>query len=53
MSNLKARFESFLSDLSFDWEVAEAHAEFEWCVSEGLSDDEVMECVKAAVAMAA
>lgn len=52
MSDLKSRFSAFCSELA-DWELCEAIAEYEFCVSEGLSDDEVMECVGAAVAMAA
>jgi hypothetical protein len=52
MTNLNTRFAAYVADLA-DWEAAEAYAEFDYAVTLGVSDDEVMAVVEATVAMAA
>ena len=52
MLNINDRFNSFASDLA-DWEMCEAYNEFIYAIFMGISDDEVMEIVEHAVAMAA
>lgn len=52
MFNLNDRFNSFIAECA-DWEECEAYNEFIHAIFMGISDDEVMEIIEHAVAMAA